>query len=145
MIFFTLASAALAQWTGPHTEAYVGPGYFCGGGYSVLLSKGDRALVLPQGSGAPSARVILKDRNVSIWTGATRETGRIAQRYGGIVLTEGHDRGKTVYSVSDPTDFALRLTSDSFQGFNRDRWFFSRANFSSAAEKAVRCLSSTSY
>jgi hypothetical protein len=49
MILFALAAAAAAQWTGPHTEEYRGPGYFCGGGYAIRLARGDRALILPQG------------------------------------------------------------------------------------------------
>src|SRR3569833_3988175 len=114
MILLILAAAA-AQWTGPRTEAYVGPGYFCGGGYAVRLAKGDRALILPQGRGAPSARVVMGDRNVSIWTGASREPGRTVSTYGGAAITQSGADGAVAYTVSEETDFALRLTSDAFR------------------------------
>ena len=42
-----LAAAALTQWTGPRTVEYKGPGYFCGGGYAIRLTRGERALILP--------------------------------------------------------------------------------------------------
>ena len=47
-------SAAAAQWTGPRTEEYNGPGYFCGGGYAVRLDPWRTRLILPQGQ-APQA------------------------------------------------------------------------------------------
>ena len=145
MILLFLAAVAAAQWTGPHTEEYHGPGFFCGGGYAVRLSKGDRALILPQGRGAPGARVIVSGHNVSIWSGAERERGRVVMRFGGTAVTEEDDGGGITYIVADQTDFALRLTSDGFRGFKRDGWFFTRANFSSAAENRVRCLAAISY
>src|SRR3954449_9755460 len=116
MILLAIAAAALVQWTGPRTEEYNGPGYFCGGGYLVQLAKGDRALILPQGRGAPAARVILSGHNVSIWSGASREPGRVVVRYGGSAVTEANDSGNISYLVADQTDFALRLTSDDFRG-----------------------------
>lgn len=145
MVLLTLAALAAAQWTGPRTEEYRGPGFFCGGGYAVRLSRGDRALILPQGQGAPGARVIVSGHNVSIWSGAGRERGRVVMRYGGTAVTEQDQGGDVDYLISDRTDFALRLTSDGFRGFKRDAWFFTRANFSSAAENRVRCLAAISY
>lgn len=144
MILLTLAAAALAQWTGPRTEVYTGPGYFCGGGYRVLLARHDRAMVLPQGAGAPGARLILSGRDVSIWSGASRDAGRLVLRYRGGAITQQNDAGRIAYTVSDQTDFALRVTSDTFRGFKRDRWFFARANFSAAAENSGRCLAAVS-
>jgi hypothetical protein len=76
MILLTLAAAALSPWTGPRTEEYAGPGYFCGGGYAIRLAPGDRALVLPQGQGAQGARIVIAGREVNIWSGAAREAGR---------------------------------------------------------------------
>jgi hypothetical protein len=145
MILLTLAAAVLAQWTGPRTEAYVGPGYFCGGGYAVRLARGDRALVLPQGRGAPSARLVLAGREVSIWQGAPREAGHVVVRYRGAAVAQAGDTGSIAYLVSDSTDLALRLTSDAFRGFKRDNWFFARANFASGADENVRCLAAQSY
>jgi hypothetical protein len=145
MILGVLAAAAVAQWTGPRTEEYTGPGYFCGGGYRVELARGDRALVLPQAQGAPSARVILGGRDVSIWTGAPRGPGRVVLRYRGGAVTQQSDGGSVAYVASDETDFALRVTSDAFRGFNRDRWFFTKANFASGADETVRCLAARSY
>jgi hypothetical protein len=49
------------------------------------------------------------------------------------------------YTVSDETDFGLRLTSEAFRGFKRDGWFFTKANFSNSAENRVRCLAAYSY
>jgi hypothetical protein len=145
MILFTIAAAALLQWTGPRTEAYVGPGAFCGGGYVVHLARGERALILPQGRGAPGARVVMGGREISIWSGTSREPGRIVARYAGTAISQQEDGGEISYVVSDQTDFALRLTSEAFRGFKRDGWFFSRANFSSAAEDRARCLAAQSY
>ena len=145
MILLTLVAAAAMQWTGPRTEEYIGPGYFCGGGYRVSLARGDRALVLPQGRGAPAARIILSGRNVSIWTGASRLPGRVVLRYRGGSVTQGSDDAAIAYLVSDQTDFALRVTSDSFRGFKRDGWFFNRASFKAGADESVSCLASRSY
>src|SRR4051812_12256162 len=145
MILVAIAATALVQWTGPRTEEYNGPGYFCGGGYLVQLAKGDRALILPQGRGAPSARVILSGRNVSIWTGAVQAGGQLVLRYHGGAVTQQNDGGSVAYTISDQTDFALRATSDAFHGFKRDSWFFNHANFSEAAESGVNCLAARSY
>lgn len=147
MILLALAAAALAQWTGPHTEEYRGPGYFCGGGYAVRLVRGDRALILPQSqtAGVQGARLVLGGREVNIWSGASRAPGRVVVRYGGTAVTERNDGPQVSYAVSDQTDFALRLSSDAFRGFKRDGWFFAKANFSNAAEGRVRCLAAESY
>lgn len=145
MILLALAAAALTQWTGPHTEEYQGPGYFCGGGYRVSLARGDRALILPQGAGAPAARVILAGRNVSIWSGARPAAGRLVRRYGDAAVTEVADPDGPTYVVTDRTDFALRLTSSAFHGYKRDAWFFARANFATGSDERVQCLAARSY
>ena len=145
MILLTLAAIAAAQWTGPHTEEYRGPGVFCGGGYAIRLGKGERALILPQGRGAPGARVIVSGHDISIWSGAERTGGRVVTRYGGTAVSEQDEGGAVSYTVSDQTGFVLRLTSDGFRGFRRDGWFFNRANFGSGAENRVRCLAAISY
>ena len=144
MILLALALLAQGQWTGPHTEEYQGPGYFCGGGYAVHLIKGDRALILPQSAsaGVQGVRLVLGGREVNLWSGAPRQPGRVVVRYGGTAVTEQNDGS---YTVADQSDFALRLTSDAFHGFKRDGWFFTRANFSSTAENRVRCLAAVSY
>lgn len=146
MILLALAFAAQGQWTGPRTEAYDGPGYFCGGGYAIRLLRGDRALVLPQSpsAGVQGVRIVLSGREVNIWSGASRTPGRVVIRYGGTAVTEQRDGSTVGYTVSDQTDFALRLTSDAFRGFKPDAWFFTKANFSSAAENRVRCLAAVS-
>jgi hypothetical protein len=147
MILLALALLAQGQWTGPHTEEYEGPGYFCGGGYAIHLLKGDRALVLPQSAsvGVQGVRIVLGGREVNLWSGAPPENGRLVIHYGETAVTE-QDSGQAVrYTVSDQTDFTLRLTSDAFHGFAHDTWFFARANFSSAAENSVHCLAAVSY
>ena len=108
MILLLVAAAAVAQWRGPRTEEYRGPGYFCGGGYAVLLGRGDRALVLPQAAGVQGVRIVLSGREVNVWTGARREPGRIVLRYRGGAVTQAEDAGQTTYIVSDQTDFGLR-------------------------------------
>lgn len=147
MILLALAAFAAAQWTGPHTEEYRGPGYFCGGGYAIQLVRGDRALVLPQSAsaGVQGVRLILGGREVNVWSGASRTPGHIVMRYGGTAVAELNDSGEVSYNITDQTDFALRLTSGGFRGFRRDGWFFTRANFRSSAENRVRCLAATSY
>lgn len=147
MILLTLAAFAATQWTGPRTEEYRGPGFFCGGGYAIHLFKGDRALVLPQSAsaGVQGVRLVLGGREVNVWNGAPREGGRLVMRYGGTAVTQQVDGGQISYAVNDQTDFALRLTSEGFHGFKRDGWFFTRANFSSNAENRVRCLAAVSY
>ena len=109
MILLALAAAALTQWTGPHTEEYQGPGYFCGGGYRVSLARGDRALILPQERERQAARVILAGRNVSIWSGARPAAGRLVRRYGDAAVTEVADPdGPTTWS---PTARISRFAS----------------------------------
>ena len=147
MILLALALALQGQWTGPHTEEYKGPGYFCGGGYAIRLARGDRALILPQSAsaGVQSARLVLGGREVNVWSGASPAPGRVVVRYGRTSVTEQANGGPVEYTVSDQTDFGLRLTSDAFRGFKRDGWFFIKANFSSSAENRVHCLAAYSY
>src|SRR5438105_4057397 len=93
MILLALAAAAAAQWTGPRTEEYKGPGYFCGGGYAVHLVKGERALILPQGQAPQATRLVLSGGEVNILTGARAEPGKVVLRYGGSAVTEQNDGG----------------------------------------------------
>lgn len=147
MILLTLAALASAQWTGPRTEEYRGPGFFCGGGYAIHLLRGDRALVLPQSQSAnvQGVRLVLGGHEVNVWNGTQNSGGRLVIHYGETAVTEQKDSGHVTYVVNDPTGFALRLTSDGFHGFKNDGWFFTRANFSSAAENHANCLAAVSY
>jgi hypothetical protein len=147
MIMIALAAAAQLQWTGPHTEQYVGPGYFCGGGYAVQLGRGERALILPQSAtaGVQGVRLVLSNGEVNIWTGVQPEPGRVVLRIGGSAVTEQQDGEHVSYVVSDETAYGLRLTSDAFRGFKRDSWFFRHAKFSAEAERSVPCLAAYSY
>jgi len=147
MILLALAAAAAAQWTGPRTEEYAGPGYFCGGGYAVRLARGDRALILPQGQGAQGARIVLAGREVNVWSGAQREAGPVVVRYHGAAVTQSRGGSGIAYVVGDQSYSAdaLRLSSDAFRRFKREAWFFSRANFSNGADDRVACLAARSY
>ena len=146
MVILALAVAALAQWTGPRTVEYSGPGFFCGGGYAIHLAAGDRALILPQGhGGAQGARIVLAGREVNIWNGAPRQPGPLVLSYPGGGVTEQKNGAGVAYTVSDQTDFGLRLTSDAFRGFKQDRWFFSRADFAEDVDHRVDCLAALSY
>lgn len=145
MILLAFAAAALAQWTGPRTEEYRGPGNFCGGGYAVRLAKGDRALILPQGQAPQATRLVLAGREINILTGARPEPGKVVQRYGGSAVIQQNDGSEIAYIVSDQTPYGLRITSAAFRGFKSDRWFFSKANFAEGSDERVRCLSAFSY
>ena len=141
-----LAAAAAAQWTGPHTEEYRGRGNYCGGGYAIRLARGERALTLPQDTGGQGVKLILGGGEVNIHSGVRPEPGRPVTRYrGGTVVTEQRDGRDVAYTVADQTSFALGLTSDSFRGFKRDGWFFTKANFAEGADKGARCLAAFSY
>jgi hypothetical protein len=144
MVLMAFAAAALAQWTGPRTEEYKGPGYFCGGGYAVHLGRGERALILPQGQAPQATRLVLSGGEVNILTGARREPGKLVLRYGGSAVTQQNDGGGVRYIVSDETPYGLRVTSDAFRGFRRDGWFFAKAKFAAGADERVRCLSAYS-
>ena len=145
MILMALAAAALTQWTGPRTEEYKGPGYFCGGGYAVHLTRGERALILPQGQAPQATRLVLSGGEVNILTGAHSEPGKVVLRYGGSAVTEENDGVGVAYTVSDETPYGLRVTSDAFRGFKRDGWFFAKAKFAAGADERVQCLSAYSY
>ncbi len=146
MILLAFAAATMTQWTGPRTEEYRGPGNFCGGGYRVLLARGDRALVLPQDTGGQGVRFVLAGREVNLHTGIRPGPGRVVMHYrGGTAVTEQSDGGGITYVVADQTSFALRVTSDAFRGFKRDSWFFNKANFSEGSDEGVRCLAAYSY
>jgi hypothetical protein len=147
MIAFALAAAALVQWTGPHTEQYTGPGFFCGGGYAIQLGTGERALILPQGSGAEvqGVRLVLSGGEVNVWTGVHPQPGHIVSHYGEVAVAEQDDGNSVSYVISNPTDFGLRLTSNAFRGYKHDAWFFRHANFTAAAERSVPCLAAYSY
>jgi hypothetical protein len=147
MVLLALAAAVVMQWTGPRTVEYTGPGNFCGGGYAIQLGKGERALVLPQsaGAGVQGTRLVLSHGEVNVWSGTINLPGAVVQSYGDVAVIQGNDNGKVVYTISDQTNYGLHVASDAFQGFKRDRWFFSHANFSSDAERGVECLSAYSY
>jgi hypothetical protein len=145
MILLVVAAAAAAQWTGPRTVEYRGPGYFCGGGYAVHLARGERALILPQGQAPQATRLVLSNGEVNILTGAHREPGKVVLRYGGSAVIEQSDGGGITYLISDDTPYGLRVTSNAFHGFKRDSWFFAKANFASGADEKVSCLSAYSY
>ena len=147
MILLAFAAAALAQaqWTGPRTEEYRGPGNFCGGGSRVFLAKGDRALVLPQDTGGQGVRFVFAGREVNLHSGARPEPGRVVMRYrGGTAVIQQADGGGVSYVVADQTSFALRLTSDAFRGYKRDGWFFTKANFAEDSDQGARCLAAYS-
>ena len=145
MILLTLAAAAALQWTGPRTVEYIGPGNFCGGGYAVHLSRGERALVLPQGHGPQATRLVLSGGEVNILTGARMEPGRVVAKRGGSIVTEQGDGNGIAYLVGDETPFGLRVVSNAFRGFKRDNWFFAKANFRSDADQTSNCLAGRSY
>jgi hypothetical protein len=144
MILLALVLVAQGQWTGPRTEEYRGPGYFCGGGYAIRLARGDRALILPQGQAPQATRLVLAGREVNVHSGARPEPGRVVMHYrGGTAVSQQSDDGVS-YVVADQTSFALRVTSDSFRGFKRDGWFFAKANFAGDADQRVSCLAAYS-
>lgn len=145
MILLALAAAASAQWTGPRTEEYQGPGYFCGGGYAIHLAQGERAMILPQGQAPQATRLVLSGGEVNIVTGARREPGRVVQRNGPNSVVEQDDGGAIAYLISDETPYGLRVTSDAFHGFKKDRWFFKKAKFESDSDQSVSCLAAHSY
>ena len=145
MILLTLAAAVLAQWTGPRTVEYVGPGNFCGGGYAVSLAPGDRALVLPQLTGGQGVRFVIGGREVNVHSGVRPQGGPIVKRYLGSVVTQANDGGGVSYVVADDTSFALAVTSAAFRGYKNDRWFFNHANFADRADDAVNCLAGRSF
>jgi hypothetical protein len=144
MILLALAAAAQAQWTGPRTIEYRGPGNFCGGGYAISLATGDRALVLPQGQAPQATRLVIGGREVNIRTGVRPEQGKVVKQYAGGTVAQAGEGTAIAYVVSDETPFGLRLTSEAFRGFKADRWFFSHANFASRADVGIDCLSAIS-
>ena len=109
MILLALAAAAAAQWTGPHTEEYLGPGYFCGGGYAIRLARGDRALILSQGQGAQGARIVIAGREVNVWSGAPREAGPVLVRYRGAAVVQSRGGPGVAYVVADQSFPARRF------------------------------------
>jgi len=146
MILLALALAAQGQWTGPRTEEYRGPGNFCGGGYRISLTRGERALVLPQDTGGQGVRLVLSGGEVNIHSGIRPGPGPVVMRYrGGTgVIQQGNDGG-TSYVVADQTSFALGVTSNAFRGYRRDRWFFAKANFAEDSDRGANCLAAYSY
>jgi hypothetical protein len=146
MIMLALALAAQGQWTGPRTVEYRGPGNFCGGGYSVALGRGERALVLPQDTGGQGVRLVLSGGEVNVHSGVRPQSGPAVMHYrGGTAVTQQSDGDGVSYIVADQTSFALSVTSAAFKGFKRDRWFFTKANFAEDSDRGVSCLSAYSY
>ena len=143
MIMLTLAVALAAQWTGPRTLEYVGPGNYCGGGYQVRLSAGDRALVLPQGQAPQATRFVLTGREVNVMTGVKSEPGKLVAKRGSTSVIQQEASDGVTYLVSDDTPYGLRITSAAFHGYQRDRWFFDRADFREGADEGD-CLAARS-
>ena len=109
--------------------------------------KGERALVLPQDTGGQGVRLVLAGgREVNIHSGVRPQPGPVVLHYrGGTAVTQQSDGGGVAYVVADQTSFALAVTSDTFRGFKRDGWFFTKANFSEGADERGSCLSAYSY
>ena len=107
MILMALAAAAVMQpqWTGPRTVEYVGPGYYCGGGYAIHLGKRERALILPQGQGPQATRLVLSGGEVNILTGARMEPGRVVSKRPGVIVTEQGANSGVTYLVGDETPY----------------------------------------
>jgi hypothetical protein len=145
MILLALALAAQGQWTGPRTEEYRGPGNYCGGGYRVALTRGERALVLPQDTGGQAVRLVLSRGEVNIHSGVRPEPGPVVMHYRGGTAVTQQNGGGVSYTVADQTSFALGVTSDAFRGIKRDGWFFAKANFAEDSDRAGSCLSAYSY
>jgi hypothetical protein len=145
MILLALALAAQGQWTGPRTEEYRGPGNYCGGGYRVALTRGERALVLPQDTGGQAVRLVLIQGEVNIHSGVRPEPGPVVMHYRGGTAVTQQNGGGVSYTVADQTSFALGVTSDAFRGIKRDGWFFAKANFAEDSDRAGSCLSAYSY
>lgn len=145
MILLMVAAAAAAQWTGPRTEEYKGPGYFCGGGYSIHLGQGERALILPQGQAPQATRLVLSGGEVNISTGAPAAPGTVVVRNGATAVTQQNYGSSVAYTVSNETPYGLSITSAAFRGFKRDGWFFTKASFAEGADNRVSCLSAHSY
>ena len=146
MILLTLALAAAAQWTGPRTVEYEGPGYYCGGGYVIHLTRGERALILPQGHAPQATRLVLSGGEVNILTGVRAEPGDVVSRSAGSMVTQqGVGSNGVAYVISDETPYGVRVISGAFRGYKRDRWFFAKANFANGADQAVECLGARSY
>jgi len=146
MILLALAAAAAAQqWTGPRTVEYQGPGNYCGGGYAIHLTRGERALILPQGHGPQATRLVLSGGEVNILSGARMEPGRVVARGPGGIVTEQTVGQGIAYLVGDETPYGIRIVSSAFKGFKRDGWFFAKANFSSDADQTTDCLAARSY
>ena len=145
MILLALALAAQGQWTGPRTEEYRGPGNYCGGGYRVALTRGERALVLPQDTGGQAVRLVLSRGEVNIHSGVRPEPGPVVMHYRGGTAVTQQNGGGVSYTVADQTSFALGVTSDAFRGIKRDGWFFAKANFALDSDRAGSCLSAYSY
>lgn len=146
MILLALALAVQGHWTGPRTEEYRGPGNFSGGGYRVLLGRGERALVLPQDTGGQGVRLVLGGgREVNIHSGVRPEPGPVVMHYrGGTAVTQQKDGADVAYIVADQTSFALAVSSNAFRGFKRDGWFFTKANFAEDSDRDARCLAAFS-
>ena len=145
MIFLSIAAAAaLTQWTGPRTVEYIGPGYYCGGGYRVMLAPGDRALVLPQGQAPQVTRLLLGGREINIMTGARPEPGNVVVRDGSAAVIEQTVGTGVSYLLTDDTTFGLRFTSGQFRGFKRDGWFFTKTVFDDGGDEND-CLSARSH
>jgi hypothetical protein len=138
MILLALAAAVQLHWTGPHTEQYMGPGYFCGGGYAFELGTGERALILPQGSGAEvqGVRFVLSRGEVNVWTGVHPEPGRVVSRSAESSIIEQNGGDGVSYVIANETDFGLRLTSAAFHGLLTSG---SSATRSSRRRRTIRC------
>jgi len=145
MILIALALATQPLWTGPRTEEYKGPGNFCGGGYRIALSHGDRALVLPQDTGGQATRLVIGGREVNIRSGARPGIGQVVLRVAGGAVTQARVNGQITYFATDDTPYAISVTSDAFRGYKQDRWFFSHANFAADSDAYANCLSAFSH
>jgi hypothetical protein len=137
-------SARRAAWDGDfnyEVSEYVGPGYYCGGGFVVRLEAGERILFLDPH--IDFARMVIHlgghraQAFLSLTTPERRGSAVPGVRGGPLRQTTIGD--VAVYEVGDPPA-VMTLESPDFHGHAQDDWFFSRVDLSDGAQRSLTCL-----
>ncbi|QPQ56029.1 hypothetical protein IC614_05485 [Allosphingosinicella flava] len=143
----TFISLVAIAWLSPAPSTFstvemrfVGPGYYCGGGFLVRLEKGEQVTFTSQRIDTATISLDLAGRRVEATSSPVAPRGKRVQKIAEGILRQSSENGRIFYVVDDQQPILLSITSPAFRGFTKDKWFFDRINFDPTAEKAVTCL-----
>jgi hypothetical protein len=142
LALFAFAAFVPAVHAQPAEQRFDGPGWYCGGTYTVRLDWNDRATFQPPVVDMARTELRLAKKRVTITAGPGEPpAGRSIAKIGAAdlrITAEGKKR--VLYVLDDGQPFPLQISSPDFRGYAEDRWFFSHFVYEREDTKSVACL-----